>query len=80
MKGRLPEQTRATLTIPFARDEAGFVEDHELLWGRKVFVTADGRAVLPETVESAEVTADEVRLRLRPGAAFNVTRRRPASS
>jgi len=78
-KGRLPAGTAATLSIPVARSESGAPERFELVSGRKVFVDADGRAVLPEGIDSWTRSEGEVRLALSEGAAFHVTRRPPRS-
>jgi hypothetical protein len=74
-KGRLPEGLAATLSIPLVRTESGASERFELMWGRKVFVDATGRAVLPEGIERWDRSEGEVRLSLAPGASFDVTRR-----
>jgi hypothetical protein len=76
-KGRLPEGTAATLSIPLARGLSGAPERFELVWGRTVFVDASGRAVLPEGIERWNRSEGEVRLSLAAGASFDVTRRPP---
>ncbi|MHC5054581.1 MAG: alpha-L-rhamnosidase N-terminal domain-containing protein [Planctomycetota bacterium] len=76
-KGRLPEGTAATLSIPLARGASGAPERFELVWGKTVFVDAGGRAVLPEGVERWNRSEGEVRLSLAEGASFDVTRRPP---
>jgi hypothetical protein len=75
MKGRLPAGTAATVSIPLERSASGATERFELACGRKVFVDADGRAVLPEGIESWTRTESEVRLVLVKGASFEITRR-----
>ena len=76
-KGRLPAGTAATLSIPVARSESGAPERFELVSRRKVFVDAEGRAVLPEGIDGWTRSENEVRLALSDGASFHVTRRAP---
>ncbi len=74
-KGRLPEGMAATLSMPLVLMDSGTPERFELMWGKKVFVDATGRAVLPEGIERWDRAEGEVRLSLAEGAAFDVTRR-----